>query len=83
MSETVTSIGKDSADNMDFIDNMDKCLEEAFTLADLLAHYQPSYTGGTEFGDTVNNAGHMLMRIMSSTRRAFREREKQQDLSVD
>lgn len=64
-------------DDVDLVDDMDKHLEEAFTLADLLAHYQPEYTGSTEFGSTVNNAGHMLCRILSSTRTDFKKQSEQ------
>ncbi|HFD88223.1 MAG TPA: hypothetical protein ENJ35_11190, partial [Gammaproteobacteria bacterium] len=64
-------------EDVGFVDDMNKHLEEAFTLADLLAHYRPGYTGSTEFGSTVNNAGHMLCRILSSTRADFRNQREQ------
>ncbi len=64
-------------DDMSLIDDMNQHLEEAFTLSDLLAHYRPGYTGSTEFGSTVNNAGHMLCRILSSTRADFRKQREQ------
>lgn len=55
-------------EDVNFVDDMNKHLLEAFTLADLLTHYSPSYEGRNAFGSTVENAGFMLQNALIATR---------------
>lgn len=63
MSEETSTYG-----DVNLVDDMNKHLQEAFTLADLLTHYSPSYEGRNAFGSTVENAGFMLQNALVSAR---------------
>lgn len=67
----------DGYSDLDLINDMSQCLGRAGALADLLASYSHERDGTTEFGLTVQDAGRMLMEILSDMQGAFRKWEEQ------
>jgi hypothetical protein len=61
---------------INLVDDIDKHLQEAFTLADLLTHYDPPGEGGV-YGRTVENAGYMLQNTLIEVRGCFKKWEEQ------
>jgi hypothetical protein len=73
MTDTVTR----NVEDVTLIDNMSTHLQQAFTLAELLANYSPGHDGNTSFGSAVANAGNMLESILCDARNSLQEWQKQ------
>jgi len=63
--------------DLDLINDVGECLGRAGALADLLASYSHERDGMTRFGLTVQDAGRMLMEILSDMQGSFRKWEEQ------
>jgi hypothetical protein len=63
--------------DLDLVNDVGKCLARAGALADLLASYSHERDGLTRFDLTVQDAGRMLMEILTEMQDSFRKWEKQ------